>query len=214
MKQLFLTSSINFVASDIAEKIENFEPNFPILNIITAAEVETGDKAWMDEDKKAMLQAGFQVEDYTVSGKTEAQIIDDLHRVKGVHVGGGNTFYLLQQIIESGFDKALHHIWWERKNFVYMSTSAGSQVAGPDISPDTALDDREHAPRLMTTQGLGLVDFFVVPHWGSSIFQDRYLDSFVPVTYHQPHPLVLINDHQYAWVSDGWLKIIEVRDSS
>lgn len=53
MKKLFLTSSISFVASDIAKRLK--KRNLKLVFIDTAAEVEEGDLQWLKDDRKALV---------------------------------------------------------------------------------------------------------------------------------------------------------------
>lgn len=197
---LFLTSSVCFVAAAIRKELP--APGCRLLNVITAHEYYPDDNDFINTDRHALSAAGFEVIDYTVTGKSKEELAVDLQSVDGVHIEGGNTFYLLQQFLETGFDQALKQRLWDKQPFMYIGTSAGSIVAGPEIAPVAAIDDRLDAPRLLTTRGLGLVDFVVVPHWGSDIFQDRYFNHFVPHAYHTQYPLVMLSDQQYARVDD------------
>jgi hypothetical protein len=62
MKHLFLTSSVNAVARDIARRV-NLSKGKRLVFIDTAAEPETDDKTWLKNDRQALVDAGFEVKD-------------------------------------------------------------------------------------------------------------------------------------------------------
>lgn len=75
-----------------------------------------------------------------------------------IYVCGGNTFYLLQKMRESGLDRILPHF-----QDVYVGVSAGSIVVGPNVEVSSPWDEND--VHLSDTTGLRLVDFAVVPHY-------------------------------------------------
>src|SRR5690606_3882523 len=103
------------------------------LFITTAADVEEGDKQWLEDDRNALLEAGFPLRDYTIAGKTPEQIRNDFESVTGLYFSGGDTFYLLHQLQETGAKEIVEDL--VHKGMLYIGTSAGSIVAGPDIWP-------------------------------------------------------------------------------
>jgi dipeptidase E len=52
----------------------------------------------------------------------------------------------------------------ETGSLIYVGTSAGALLAGPDLAPAAAEDNRAAAPELESTRSLGLVDFTILPH--------------------------------------------------
>ncbi len=95
MKQLFLTSSVHAVAHHIARQIDLSKKN-KLTFIYTASEVEEGglQAPWNQNDRKALVQAGFKVQDYTITNKTKKQIEQDLGDFHYLYFSGGNTFHL------------------------------------------------------------------------------------------------------------------------
>lgn len=75
-----------------------------------------------------------------------------------IYVCGGNTFYLMQQIHESGFDKALRGF-----DGLYFGVSAGSIVVGPNVEVSGPWDEND--VKLSDTTGMGIIDFAVIPHY-------------------------------------------------
>lgn len=207
MKNLFLTSSNNYVMHDVINNIPNFKKGMKLAFIPTAAEVEEGDRSWLDQDRQAAIEVGFDVFDFSFTGKTEEQVRMALDSVDAVLMSGGNTYYLLQEIQKSECTAYLR----ERVDtgMVYIGTSAGSILAGPSIDLVGDLDDRSLAPDLNGDDCLGLVDVIVFPHWGSPHFQKRY-EKCMQNGYKKGNKLVLLTDDQYLWVRDEWYQIMSI----
>ena len=203
--ELFLTSSVHAVAHDIAKKVDLSRVN-KLVFIVTAAELKEGDMTWLYNDRQALVDAGFDVTDYTITGKTREQIEKDLNGYHFIYLSGGDTAYLLQQSQRSGFVSLIRELV-QNKGKVYIGTSAGSIIAGPrlpDYFPKEGLE-------LQNENGYGLVNFTLLPHWGSEKFKDRYLGGRLNITYKEDQvPLLLLTDNQYVHVQDDQFKIIDV----
>ena len=78
---IYLTSSVHLVADSIGKKLEAKNNNVKLLFIDTGAELEIGDKKWMEDDKKALLKAGFILKNYTISKKQLSEIKNELEAV-------------------------------------------------------------------------------------------------------------------------------------
>lgn len=207
MKQLFLTSSVNFVAKDISKRIN--KKGLKLAFITTPTEVEESDLKWLDQDKQALIDAGFKVDDYTITGKTKEQIAIDLDKYDVISISGGNTFYLLEKIQQTNSAGIFRNLI--NKGKIYIGTSAGSVITAPDISPTMYLDDIQKAPNLKNYEGLGMVNFIVFPHWGSDNFKERYLTLNMQHSYTEKDNIILLNNNSYILVEDESFKIIEVK---
>lgn len=207
MKQLFLTSSIHAVAHDIAKKVNLAKAN-KLVFITTAADIEKGDKTWLDDDRRSLVNAGFNVTDYTIVGKSYEQLDKDLRDYDFIYLSGGNTFYLIRQSEETGFSKLVRELVLN-KGKIYIGTSAGSIIAGPKC-PDYLLSKKE-AEQGEKTEGYGFVNFTILPHWGSQFFKERYLKDRLKMAYKvRQVPLLILTDNQYVYVVDGRFEIVDV----
>ena len=203
--ELFLTSSVHAVAHDIAMKVDLPNGN-KLVFIVTAAELKEGDMTWLHNDRQALVDAGFDAIDYTITGKTKEQLEKDLGEYHFIYVSGGDTAYLLQQSQKSGFISLIRELI-QNKGKIYIGTSAGSIITGPrlpDYFPKEGLE-------LQNENGYGLVNFTLLPHWGSEKFKERYLGGRMEIAYDENQvPLLLLTDNQYVHVQNGQMKIIDV----
>lgn len=205
--ELFLTSSVHAVAHDIAKKVDLSKAS-KLVFIDTAVEPkeEREDLEWLKKDKQALIDAGFVVSDYTITGKTKDQLEGDLNDFDYIYMSGGNTAYLLEQSQKSGFIPVIND-FIRKKNKIYIGTSAGSIIAGPRL-PDYFSDEEAE---LENKNGYGFVDFTLVPHWGSEDFKERYLGERLKIVYKEDQvPLILLTDNQYIHIKDDQMRIVDV----
>ena len=206
--KLFLTSSVHAVAHDIAKK-ENLSENNKLVFITTPAEPkEKGDDMeWLRNDRQALVNAGFEVQDYTITGKIKNQIENDLKNFDYIYMSGGDTSYLLEQSQKSGFIELIKDLI-ENKGKIYIGTSAGSIITGQKL-PDFYMED---GYELENRNCYGFVNFTILPHWGSEHFKEKYLGERLEITYNDTQvPLILLTDNQYIIVQDNQMQIIDVR---
>ncbi len=210
MKKLYLASSIDQTAESIAKDIGKDPKKLKLAFISTAAEVDRGDKNWLDKDRNGLIKVGFNLFDYTITDKNSKQIEKDLKDADVIHVNGGNSFYLLLQIRKSGFDKFIKK--QIDKGEIYMGSSAGSMVASPNIEIAKRIETGDYEKKLKSFEAMKLVDFITFPHWGSDHFRDVYFNKQLDVAYKPENKIILLNNYQYVKVEKDMYRIIDVRD--
>jgi len=129
--------------------------------IPTAANVERGNKDWYIAQLTNLHAHGFLWVDIV---DISAPLVDWKSRLSGadvIFVGGGNTFYLLDQIRKTKFDEWLKdHI----DTKVYVGISAGSIIVTPSIAIASVDNGDENLPHLTDLKSLGFTDFEISPH--------------------------------------------------
>lgn len=206
MKRLFLTSSVAYVAHDIAKRLN--QKGLRLAFILTPTEVEEGDLEWLKKDRKALVDAGFELTDYTFTNKKRDEIKDFLKDFDGIYMSGGNTFWFLEKIQQSNCADVIRDFVNSGK--LYISTSAGSIIAGPDVFPTRNLEKFKKAPLLKSYAGLGFVDFIIMPHWGGQDFKMRYINNRLENAYSEEYSIILLPNNSYVMVEDDKFAIIKV----
>lgn len=207
MKQLFLTSEFVGVAHDIRGNIKTLSGQ--LLTAYITTPIERGhdgdDLDWHHGNRSAMQQAGFKTFDYTITGKTYEQICEDLSGVDVVYVEGGSLVFMLNQARFTGFDRFIRE--FVARGGVYIGTSTGSFIAAEDTAPGLSLE--VYLEDAFDAKGIGLVNFLVMPHWGTDTFRESYKQ--VPIAaYDIKVPMIILNDQQYVWVQGDSFKIVDV----
>jgi len=199
--KLFLTSTAANVMDKIVPQLSKKPEDSLVAFIPTAGDVYD-ETPWIEEDREKLKNLKFKIKDLDLKEETQADIEAALSNVDIVFVAGGNTFYLLEKIKASSFDVVLKNII---DNIVYIGSSAGSVVAGPDIKPVEIFDDRE-AALLDNTNGLGFVDFVVLPHFGKEKY-GPYHEKVVK-EYGDKLKIIPLTDEQYIIADDNGFKVI------
>lgn len=140
-----------------------------IVFVPTAANVETGDKGWLINDLVALKSQGFgSIDIVDIAAVPEAIWRPRMEAADILFFGGGNTFYLMEQMRASGLAALLPTLLETR---VYAGISAGSMVAGPTLALTAShLVYGEDLDRTEDMAGLLLVDFCILPHLNSPFF--------------------------------------------
>ena len=207
MKNIFLTSSVHAVAGDIATKVKPSN----ILFINTAAELDYNKKEepqWIVDDRQALETVGFKLTNFTFSNKTLSDIQKAFTQVEGIYVEGGNTFYLLQQMQQANCLDYIKDI--VEDGFIYIGTSAGSIVAGPDINFIRGMEDLSQAPKIKDTKGLKLTNMLLFPHWGSSHFEATYRAKVLVDAYQSIDPILVLRDNHYLHIFEEGFEVVNV----
>ena len=203
MQQLILTSSSSLVIHSWITQLSKLPAELSLVFINTASEAEKGSKQWLDQDRKALVDVGFTVTDYTLTGKNQNQLEKELAPFDVFFVAGGNTFYLLYQAQQSGF---LHLIANPDNQKTYVGSSAGSILVCPDIATFDEIDDPALAPDLKSTKGAGLIHYLVLPHWGNPVFEQGYQKEYTKL-YQSKYHAILLKDNQYLVVENDQTRI-------
>lgn len=132
--------------------------NKKVLYITTASDGEDDDdKTWMDEEYKTILDLGINesnIIEYKIGNDININDFDIIYMM------GGNTFYLLNIIRNTRFDKIIEDFINNGK--IYIGSSAGSEILGNSV--DIALGYDKNNVNMIDFTGLKIVDALIVPH--------------------------------------------------
>lgn len=203
--KIFLTSIADRVLEKLLPSITENPSGMKVAFIPTAGDLYS-DKPWQERDRDKLKELGFQIEDVDLKVTQHQELKDALSKVDIIFVAGGNTLYLLEKSQQSGFldiTKDLIH-----SGTIYIGSSAGSLLAGPNIEIDKIYDDGEFGKELASYEGLGLVDFIVLPHANREEYRP-YIDK-IKAEYGQKYSFVELADNQALVAIDGKKELVEV----
>lgn len=206
--KLYLASEIDRVAKAIADDIGD-PKNKKLAFIYTSYEYVKSVPEWLRNNRNSLKDAGFDLFDYTITGKTTDDFDSDLGIVDIIHVNGGDTLYLMQQSQKTKFDKWILEA--VRNGKIYTGSSAGSTITAEDLEfryKGNGDEDYELANYL----GYGFLDFVVMPHWGRKDYRQKYQEERFDLAYTEDQKLIFLNDNQYIKVINDMYRIVDVRD--
>ena len=114
-------------------------------------------KTWMEEEFQTILDLGILKENIT-EHKIGNEI--NINEFDVMYMMGGNTFYLLNIIRKTGFDKNIKEFINSGK--IYIGSSAGSEILGNSI--DVAIGYDDNNVNMTDFTGLKIVDGLIIPH--------------------------------------------------
>ena len=217
LQNLYLASSFrgSGVAKLIMDDIENLlgknATEIQLSYITTAGNLHSTDKkGWIDDGRKILKERGWQVFDYDIAGKTEAEVATELNNKDIVFVQGGNSFYLLKQIQNCNFSKIIRNLL--AKGVPYIGESAGAIICSKNIQDQQYMSgDLVLVDDMKDFTGLGLVNFLIKPHWNRSGEKREKFSGFLRETpnefYNISQPIICLNDNQLIRVEGDSFQI-------
>ena len=209
MKQIVLVSQASFVMQSVAQSLK-ISAGDRLVCITTAIETKDSQSlGWFEKDRQSLVQVGFEVTNYTITGKTTEEIKHDLAIYDYIYVSGGDTIHLVEQSHKSGFVDLVKQLV-EIEGKTYIGSSAGSIACAPHIP--NFYDLSIVAENEAGVKGYNLVNLVVMPHWGRKDYYDKYIQERLPKVFDlKQHPFFIINDNQYIYMEDDCYKVVDVR---
>lgn len=209
---ILLTSSVATVADHLYKKYLADKNYKTVLFIDTAAEPEIGivdgDDDWLQADLQSLRNQGYQVDRYTVTGRTHEQIEIMIDTYDIIYMSGGNAVYLLSQLQTTNAFELIE----EKVNLgkPYIGSSAGSIIAGPKIP--IYLEDSEGV-NIQDVTGFQFTNTIIVPHWGSVHFKEMYLEHRLKLAYLASEPpFLLLSDFHYVSIDGNRIEVINTNE--
>jgi dipeptidase E len=170
--------------------------------IPTAVHVASGEKSWFIENLVECRRLGdvFLVD---IAVLEKDMWLPRLLDANVIVVGGGNSHFLMEKILSSGFDEELVNLL---KDKIYVGISAGSMVVSKFLYSSSEFlfnKDLSVAPR-----GLGIVDFCVRSHFNSlkkPKLKEDYLNAVIDKV---ECDMYAIDDDSAVVVDDGVVRVV------
>ncbi|RDX02705.1 Type 1 glutamine amidotransferase-like domain-containing protein [Listeria kieliensis] len=190
MKNLFLVSSF----AEVSTELQSFNKELvgkTVTFIPTASKVEKI-TFYVKSGKRALESMGLIVDQLDLSTAKPKEIKQKLRENNYIYVTGGNSFFLLQELKQSGADQMI--IEEIQKGKLYIGESAGAIVLSKTIEYIKKMDSPKKAPNLDSFAGLNIVDFYTVPHYNDIPFNKITKD--IEVQYKEQLNLCCINNSE------------------
>lgn len=153
-------------------------------------------------DIEQLESVGLQVTNFDLRdyfGQPE-KLEEDLRQFGVIWIRGGNVFVLRQAMKLSGLDVVLTKFAKEDNDILYGGYSAGVCVLSPTLKGLELVDDitKLPYPQLQETiwEGLGIIDYSVVPHYQSDHPEYHLVDQVVELYDSNGTPFKTLKDGQ------------------
>ena len=91
---------------------------------------------------------------------------------------------------------------------LYVGSSAGSCICSPNLEIYKTLDDQQKAPNIKSLEGLNVIDFEIIPHYGRDKYADRHKE--IIEKYKSKYKLLTLEDKEsILFKSRDTYKLIE-----
>lgn len=202
MTKLLLTSTglaNQNITNQFLQIIDKPVSQIKIIFVPTASRTDEELK-YVDESKKELLDLGILENNIKTLNLDKLVSFDEVEDFDVIYICGGNTFYLLKKVRETGFDKVI--IEFAKTDKLYFGVSAGSILVCPNINIASPFDEND--VNLTDLTGLNLTDVIVSPHYKDE--EKTIIDDFKKKSQYEVVPLT---DEQALLVVDGETKIVE-----
>lgn len=158
-------------------------------------------KLFMENVKSVIRKEGYSFEEIDIEDKSREELLKFFEDKNVIHVDGGNTFYLLKVIRETGFDKILKEEL--EKDKVYIGTSAGVYVVCPSIEVSNWSPDSKDKFGVTDFTALNYVPFVLKVHYKDEQ-KELVKDKMKTLKY----PIHILKDGQGMFCENGDCKFI------
>jgi len=198
--KLILASDLSFLIKYGYDLTGIPKDQMKIGYVITASKGDRN-KTFFTNIKKAVEDTGYNIKEIDIEGKNKEEIKDFFKDKNIIHIEGGNTFYLLRAIRETGFVSILKELLEEGK--VYIGTSAGSYIVCPSI--EVADWDKTGKIRFDVTDftALNYVPFVLKVHYKDE--QEKTVRKGIETL---KYPIRILKDGQGMFCEDGNCRFI------
>ncbi|MCX6752130.1 MAG: Type 1 glutamine amidotransferase-like domain-containing protein [Candidatus Nomurabacteria bacterium] len=171
------------------------------IGYVTTASKGVSNTDYIKIFKKQIEEDGYNLEEIDIENKTKKELKEFFKDKNVIHMEGGNTFYLLKAIKETGFDKIINELLSEGK--VYIGTSAGSSIMGPTIGFSSHVPDNTSENKLIS---LNFVPFLIKCHYKDEQekeYKEKLQIIEYPVKILRDGQGILVEDGEYTFMGDG-----------
>jgi len=203
---IFLSSNGSFVL-DEGLKILSKPLNEIKLGWVTTASKGVDDRTYLKRHMKMMDETAVQYEEIDLAGKSQEQVRELLNDKEAVFVEGGNTFFLLKSIRESGFEIVLKEFL--NKGLVYFGASAGAYVACPTIETSrwkASAEDIKEDYGMTDLTAMNLVPFLLKVHYKPEqrdFLKEKIKETAFEVKVLADNQALLVKNGSVTFVGEG-----------
>ena len=173
------------------------------IGYVTTASKGSSDKTFTTKIENTILENGYSFEEFDIEGKSKVAILNFFKDKNVIHVEGGNTFYLLKAIRESGFEEALKELL--NNGRVYIGTSAGAYIMCPTIEVSDWNKTGRDRFGVSDFRALNYVSFLIKAHYideMESVVKEKMKDLKYPLRILRDGEGILVEENNIKFFGD------------
>lgn len=148
---------------------------------------------------------GYNIEEIDIKDKSKEELLTFFKNKNVIHIEGGNAFYLLKVIRETGFADILKELLNEGR--VYIGTSAGSYIMCPTIEVSDWNQDGRDRFGLTDFTALNYIPFVLKVH-----YEDEMNELVKEKSKTLKYPLHILRDGQGMFCDNGTCRFVGGED--
>ena len=205
----YYLSSFKLGNQEEVEKLKKLIPKNKktayIANALDFAEGQTWQKEFTEFDVQQLADLGLEVERFDLRKyfNNQQQLEKDINKYGVIWVSGGNVFVLRQAFKLSGFEVIIKKLSLKNE-LLYGGYSAGICILASSLKGLELVDEPTKQVYSQATkaiwEGLGLVNYMLVPHYKSNHPESKLIDKVVE--YYQKNKI------PYKTLRDGEVLIL------
>jgi dipeptidase E len=203
--KLYLTSAGINVLDELVLLLPFPARDHVVCYITTAGGSETV-PPWMNDEIEAIEKTGLGVRRIDLARLSASDMADTFQGCHAIWVGGGNTYYLLQQVRRSGFDEYV--VARIAEGLPYIGTSAGSLLLAPNIECIKYAEDPDSQFAMESYDGLDVFPLATFVHFDNPDFRDAYRQIVIDALENDV-AFVTLRDNQFLFVDGESWRIID-----
>lgn len=198
----YLTSTLCDCLKPLLNKVK--PTDYTLATILNASDAYES-PSWVADDLNALKEGGFKLVELDLRKPESLKDFIENAEINGIFVAGGNSFYLLEIMKQSGFFDYLKN---NIEKYLYIGSSAGSVVCCQDIELIRYLDRPLKEPKFDYI-GLGLIKTLILPHINNPYFESKY-QKLTQSKDFTKQSVITLADNQALWVEKGSMETVEV----
>ena len=208
--KLILASDLSFLLK-YGYKLTGILKDKMKIGYITTASKVAREKTFFEDVKNKIIENGYSIYEFDIEGKSKKEIKSFFQDKNIIHLEGGNTFYLLKIIRETGFADILSELLKEGK--VYIGTSAGAYVMCPTIEVANWNSDGKDRFNVNDFTALNYVPFVLKVHYTDEkkqTMKNNLINLKYPLHILKDGQGILVEDDQYTFLGDEEETILNI----
>jgi dipeptidase E len=204
MNKLFIASTF----SDTVNLFVKLVPKGKVVFVANASD-QFKDKSWVNADRSAFVNNGFDVIDVDLREIASKELSDILSNNDILHICGGSALYIIDLLRRKKMISVIINAI--NNGMVYTGTSAGSMILAPDLSFCADDEDEKEAKmvgKIKNLKGIGLIDFYLMCH----AQEKQYIPSTKRAMNNLPYnkmPILFLNDNMALWFEGNKFQLLK-----